>query len=100
MFKKIALGSLILIACSLLTAFAVNVTKSSDETAAKAPVTEAVSTTPEHCNPADCTPEKAAMCPYSGKSDATATNNANCPTSNECPASKCSSSASSDKATL
>ncbi len=105
MFKKIAIGSLILIAGAVVTAFATNCFNTNDEASSKVPV-EQVSTataTPEHCQPSDCTPEKAAACPYSNSAAATsavANEQANCPATKECPPSKCNPDKSSGKVTL
>jgi|GEM_PF-1343150 len=105
MFKKIAIGSLILIAGAVITAFATNCFDTNIE--AKTPVSvETVSTSasmPEHCEPSDCSPEKAAACPYSNSATSTsalATENANCPGTKDCPPSKCNPDKSSGKVTL
>jgi len=49
-----------------------------------------------HCDPSDCTPEKAAACPYSNSTTAQGTND--CPVTKDCPPSACKPG--SNKATL
>lgn len=103
MFKKIAIGSLILIAGAVFTAFAANRFNSADEALQTLPV-EQVSATeavPEHCQPADCSPEKAAACTYGKEANATAAaENNNCPVTKDCPPSKCNTEPKSEKVTL
>ncbi|MBK7443431.1 MAG: hypothetical protein IPL12_01105 [Bacteroidetes bacterium] len=101
MKKKILIGSFVVLTGLMVGLFAMSFSNNSNAKVNTVPV-EQVSTTatnPEHCAPADCSTEKAATCPYS-KTNATQEASANCPATSDCPPSKCSSTAKSDKATL
>jgi hypothetical protein len=103
MFKKIAIGSLILIAGAVFTAFAANRFNAADEASQTLPVEQVSSTEaiPEHCQPANCSPEKAAACTYGKEASATAATGSNdCPVTKDCPPAKCNPETQSEKVTL
>lgn len=53
----------------------------------------------DHCDPSNCTPEKAAACPYSnGAEKASTAASAECPATQDCPPSKCNTTGT--KATI
>ncbi|HNW00236.1 MAG TPA: hypothetical protein PKL06_12755 [Chitinophagales bacterium] len=82
MQKKFMLAAVVVATGLILTAYAFTTKLQGSEEVS----TEQLAPPANHCDPADCTTEKAKTCPYS---EASATAKKDCPATADCPPSTC-----------
>lgn len=85
MQKKFMLAAVVVATGLILTAYAFTTKQQPSEEV----TTEQAAAPANHCDPADCTPDKAKTCPYSEANSASATAQKDCPATTDCPPSTC-----------